>query len=91
MIYINYDEPESPPCYLQSFVEIGQPVLEKTIFKVCTIYGHGGHVGHVTWTIHINFDSPFLKMLNMKVSGNTIMITKTSPSNIQIFFFYCKN
>ena len=23
--------------------------------KVFTIYGHGGHLGHVTWTIYINF------------------------------------
>ena len=23
-------------------------------FKVFTIYGHGGHLGHVTRTIHIN-------------------------------------
>ena len=21
-------------------------------FKVFTIYGHGGHLGHVTWTIY---------------------------------------
>ena len=24
-------------------------VLEKKIFKVFTIYGRGGHVGHATW------------------------------------------
>ena len=29
-------------------------------------YGHGGHLGHVTWTIYINFGSPFLRMLHMK-------------------------
>ena len=23
----------------------------KEDFKVFTIYGHGGHLGHVTWTI----------------------------------------
>ena len=33
---------------------------------VFTIYGHGGHVGHVIWTIKINFRSPFLKTLHMK-------------------------
>ena len=27
-------------------------------FKVLTIYGHGGHLGHVTLTIYINFRSP---------------------------------
>ena len=28
---------------------------EEGFFKVFTIYGHGGHLGHVTWTIYINF------------------------------------
>ena len=26
--------------------------------KDFTIQGHGGHLGHVTWTIYINFLSP---------------------------------
>ena len=34
--------------------------------KVFTIYGHGGHLGHVTWTIYINFLSPFPRRLQMK-------------------------
>ena len=42
------------------------PVPEKKIFMVFIIYGHGGHLGHVTWTIYINFRSPFLRMLHMK-------------------------
>ena len=25
----------------------------KDVMKVFTIYGHGGHPGHVTWTIYI--------------------------------------
>ena len=33
---------------------------------VFTIYGHGSHLGHVTWTLYINFRSPFLWMLHMK-------------------------
>ena len=28
---------------------------EGDFLKVFTIYGHGGHLGHVTCTIHINF------------------------------------
>ena len=35
-------------------------------FKVFTIYGHGGHLGHVTWTIYINFLSPFPRRLHKK-------------------------
>ena len=39
----------SPRCYIPSFVEIGRPVLEKKILKgFFTIYGHGGHLNHVT-------------------------------------------
>ena len=33
---------------------------------VFTIYGHGGHLGHVTWTIYIDSHSPFSWMLHMK-------------------------
>ena len=36
----------------------------KTFF---TIYGHGGHLGHVTWTINTNFHSPFPRRLHMKL------------------------
>ena len=39
---------------------------EEDFSKVCTIYGHGGHLGHVTWTIYIYFRSPFPKSLHMK-------------------------
>ena len=31
------------------------------------IYVHGGHIGHVTWTIYINFPPPpFPRRLHMK-------------------------
>ena len=39
---------------------------EEDFFKVFTIYGHGGHLGHVTWTIYTNFHSPFLRRLHIK-------------------------
>ena len=36
---------------------------EEDFFKsLFFIYGHGGHLGHVTWTIYINFRSPFHKI-----------------------------
>ena len=39
----------SPQCYIPSFVEIGLPVPEKKIVEgFFTIYGRGGHFGHVT-------------------------------------------
>ena len=42
-------------------------VLEKKILKLFTIYGPGG-LGHVTWTwtIYINFCSPFPRKLHMQ-------------------------
>ena len=36
---------------------------EKGFLNVFAIYGHGGHLGHVTWPIYINVGSPFPKML----------------------------
>ena len=39
---------------------------EEDFLKDFAIYSHGGHLGHVTWTIYINFRSPFLRMLHMK-------------------------
>ena len=47
----------SPGCYIPSFVEIGQPVPEKKIFKGFTIYGRGSHLGHVTSIMLIYFHS----------------------------------
>ena len=34
--------------------------------KVFTIYGDGGHLGHVTMAIYTNFRSPFVGMCYMK-------------------------
>ena len=45
----------SPQCYIPSFVKIGPPVLEKKIFEGFTIYGRGGHLGHVTRIMYTNF------------------------------------
>ena len=43
---------QSPSCCIPSFVRIGPSVPEKKIFKIFfTIYGHGGHLGHVTWSL----------------------------------------
>ena len=39
---------------------------EEDFFKVFTIYGHGGQLGHVTWTIYINFRLPFQRRLHIK-------------------------
>ena len=52
---------------MPSFQIIGLLVLKKKNFKVLTIYGHGGHLGHVTRTIHINFRSLFPGRFHIKV------------------------
>ena len=48
-------------------MEIGPPVLEKKIFEgVFTIYGHGGHLGHVTSILLTNFgEDDFLKVFTI--------------------------
>ena len=38
-------------CYIPSPKVIGLLVLEEKVFEGFTIYGHGGHLGHVTRTI----------------------------------------
>ena len=39
---------------------------EKDFKAFFTIHGRGGHLVHVTWTIYINFGSPFLRRLRIK-------------------------
>ena len=48
------------PCH-----KIGQGHPRRNFLKVFAIYSHGGHIGHVTLTIYINFQSLFLRMLHM--------------------------
>ena len=57
IIYINFVEVESPMLYAK-FKIIGFSVLENTVLKVFTIYWHGSHLGHVTWTIQLLFLLP---------------------------------
>ena len=39
---------------------------EEFFLYIFNIYGHGGHLGHVTWTIYTNFRSPFPRRLQIK-------------------------
>ena len=48
------------------FHDIGPLVRKKKILKGFTLYWHGGHLGHVTWTPRTNFRSPIPWMLHMK-------------------------
>ena len=49
---------------MPSFKIIWLMVLEKR-FKVFNIYGHDGHLGHVTGMSDINFSSPFPRRLHI--------------------------
>ena len=43
---------------------------EEDFLRVFTIYGRGGHLGHVTKTIWTNFRSPILRSVHMKYEFN---------------------
>ena len=43
-----------------------QEFWRRRSLKVFTIYGHGGHLGHVTCAIYINFLSHFPTRIHMK-------------------------
>ena len=52
---------------LEKKIQVGNGDFKQEDFlKVFAIYSHGGHLGHVTLTIYINFHSPFLTMLHME-------------------------
>ena len=55
-----------PKCYIPSFVEIGQMVLEKKILKCFNIYVHGGRIGHVTSIMSLNCNYLVPKSLHTK-------------------------
>ena len=61
----------SPGCNIPSFVEIGLPVPEKKIFKVFfAIYGHGGHLGHVTSIMSSDFRFLVLESFHTKFGSD---------------------
>ena len=64
MIYINFLELLSL-MLLAKFQSHGPSDSGEEFLKVFAIYSHGGHLGHVTLTIYINFHSPLLRMLHM--------------------------
>ena len=54
-----------------SFVEINLPVQEKKFFKrFFTIYGHGGHLGHVTSIISSDFHFHVLESFHAKFGSD---------------------
>ena len=68
MIYINYDGPTSLMLHTKFRRNRLTGSGEEDFLMVFAIYSHGGHLGHVTWTIYKIFRSPFQRMLHMKFS-----------------------
>ena len=52
-------------------------VSGEDFFKVFTIYGPGGHLGHATLTIYINFCSPFQRRLHIKFGFDLVSEEET--------------
>ena len=50
----------SPKCCIPSVKAVNPVVLEKFVFKIFTVSGHGGYLGDVTWTNSANFHSAIL-------------------------------
>ena len=72
----------SLPCYIPSFVEICLPVPEKIFEGFFTIYGRGGHLGHVTSIMSSDFISLYLKAFIQ----NMVQICTAVSEKIQFEF-----
>ena len=65
MIYINFVDLHSLMLHAK-FQKHRPSGSEEDLKKKIAIYSHGGHLGHVTVTIYINFHFLFLTMLHIK-------------------------
>ena len=74
----------SPRCYIPSFEEIGLPIPEKKIFRVFTIYGHGGHLSHVTSIM----SSDFHFLVSESFHENLVLIGEVVSEKIPFEFLY---
>ena len=78
-------------CYIQSFVEIGLPVLEEDFSRVFTIYGHGGHLGHVTSIMSSDFHflvpESFHKKIDYDWQSSLCMYTTLGQGQVMTLTF----
>ena len=75
----------SPRSYIPSFLKICLPVLEKKIFEgFFTIYGRGGHLGHVTSIM----SSDFHFLVPESFHKNLVQIGKVVSEKIRFEFLY---
>ena len=57
---------------------------EEDFFKVFTIYGHGGHIGHVTQLICINFHSYSPLNFHMNFGSIALLFLRKTSFNFEI-------
>ena len=62
--------------HIPSFIEIGQLVPGKKILICFTVYWHGGHLGHVTIIIFINFHFLVSESLHTKFGKNGPVVSE---------------
>ena len=65
IFYINFVELESTMLH-DKFQDHRTSGSGEYFLKVFTMFWHGGHLCHVTWTIYINFFYPFPRRLQIK-------------------------
>ena len=70
IIWTNLVGPTSPMLYTKSWGHRLSGSGEEDFLRGFTIYGRGGHLGHVTRTIWTNFRSHILRSLHMKFEFN---------------------
>ena len=66
IIWTNYDGVESPMLHTTFRGNPPAGSGEEDFWRVFTIYGHGGHLGHVTKMPRTNFRSPYTRRLHIK-------------------------
>ena len=67
-----------PRCYISSFVEISSLVQEKEILRFFSVYGRGGHLGHVTSIILMNFHFLVFKFCIPNLVKNGLVVSEKS-------------
>ena len=63
----------SPQSYISSFVEIDLPLPEKKIFKgflTYSVYGHGGHLDHMTSIMSADFHFHVPESIHKKIGSD---------------------
>ena len=66
IIWTSYDGPKDPMLHTKPQVHWPFGSGEEDFWRIFTIYGRGGHLGHVTQTPRTNFCSPIPLRLQMK-------------------------